>query len=355
MVIGHAECPHALFMFLFEFHMPIFFITAGYFFSVKYLNDEATFVKKRIKGLYLPFLKWAIFFTLIHNWMFDLGIMNEKYGNSANGVTHPYTWHQIQQNIVNCITEMGGYDQFLTGAFWFFRALFIASILYLILFKLWKYLTRKSNSIDYNTIGVLVCVTMLLVCAWKTGGGLRIQNIVQGGYRDLMGTFYFGCGFLFKQYQNKIKQNWWLTVSYFIIVALFSTYAPASMDWNTSFNKFLLSPIPAILGFLMVYNVSTWLDRHDGIIKRFLVYCGDNTLYIFIFHIVSFKLVSLIKIWYYNLDYLQIGCHMVVHYNSEKDLFWIPYSIAGVGIPLVWNYYYKRIKSSIIKRHQFSH
>lgn len=97
MVITHSECPSALCTFAYEFHMPLFFITAGYFFSVKYLSDEATFVKKRIKGLYLPFVKWAVFFLIIHNWMFDLGILNEKYGNPGGGVTHPYSWHQMQQ------------------------------------------------------------------------------------------------------------------------------------------------------------------------------------------------------------------------------------------------------------------
>ena len=94
MVIAHAEAPGWLCRFIFEFHMPLFFITAGFFFSLKYLNDEATFVKKRVKGLYWPFVKWAIFFLIIHNWMFDLGILNETFGNEAGGVTHPYSWHQ---------------------------------------------------------------------------------------------------------------------------------------------------------------------------------------------------------------------------------------------------------------------
>lgn len=49
MVIGHADCPDALGAFLYEFHMPLFFITAGYFFSVRYINDEATFVKNASK------------------------------------------------------------------------------------------------------------------------------------------------------------------------------------------------------------------------------------------------------------------------------------------------------------------
>lgn len=121
MVIAHAEAPGWLCKFIFEFHMPLFFITAGYFFSLKYLDDEATFVKKRVKGLYVPFVKWAVFFLIIHNWMFDLGILNETFGNESGGVTHPYSWHQMQQNLWTIVTAMGGYDAFLCGAFWFFR------------------------------------------------------------------------------------------------------------------------------------------------------------------------------------------------------------------------------------------
>ena len=42
MVIGHADAPEAIHLFLYEFHMPVFFITAGFFFSLRYLTDEAT-------------------------------------------------------------------------------------------------------------------------------------------------------------------------------------------------------------------------------------------------------------------------------------------------------------------------
>jgi len=348
MVIGHADCPILLGKFLYEFHMPLFFITAGYFFSIKYLDNEADFVKKRLKGLYIPFLKWSIFFLLIHNWMFSLGILNEKYGNEGGGVTHPYSWHQLQQNIWNCVSEMAGYDVFLTGAFWFFRALLVASILYLISFKLWRIFFKRINKINYTYIGIAVCITMFLICAWKTGEGLRVQNLVQGGYRDLMGTFFFGIGFLFRQNENKIKNKWWLTLSYFIIVFAFSYYLPSGMDWKSDLNQFLSLPIPAILGFLMTYNISIWIDKHDNVIRRFLIYCGNNTLSIFIFHIISFKVVSLIKIWYYHLDYQQIGSHMVVHHNSREDLFWILYAIAGVGIPLLSKYYYTKLKSRYV-------
>jgi fucose 4-O-acetylase-like acetyltransferase len=352
MVIAHAEAPGWLCKFIFEFHMPLFFITAGYFFSLKYLNDEATFVKKRVKGLYWPFVKWAVFFLIIHNWMFDLGVLNETYGNEMGGVTHPYTWHQIQQNLWNIVTAMGGYDQFLCGAFWFFRGLFVASILYLIIYKV---LDSSLKSARWKkAIPYLICLVMLLLCAWKTHQGLKVITLVQGGYRDMMGCFFFGCGFIFRQYADRYRRSmsrhyaaFWSSIVFGIVVFLFSKYLTANMNWRSTFVQFLSLPLPAILGFLMTYNLSCWLDKHDNILKRFLVYTGDHTLYVFIFHIVSYKVVSLLKIWYYGLDPKQIGCHMVIHEHSQEDQFWILYTIAGVALPLIGIWLYEKGKEKI--------
>ncbi len=351
MVIAHAEAPGWLCKFIFEFHMPLFFITAGYFFSLKYLNDEATFIKKRVKGLYWPFVKWAVFFLIIHNWMFDLGILNETFGNDAGGVTHPYSWHQIQQNLWTIVTAMAGYDQFLCGAFWFFRGLFVASILYLIIYKVvLKVLpTRAAPSVPY-----IICLLLLLLCGWKTYEGLRVINLVQGGYRDMMGCFFFGCGFIFRQFvdayhkaTNLLYVSLPMTLVCAVVVFLFSKYLTANMNWRSTYTQFLSLPVPALLGFLMTYNISRWIDGSKGWVKRFLVYTGDHTLYIFIFHIVAYKTVSLLKIWYYGLDPRQIGCHMVIHDYSQQDYFWILYTVAGVGIPLLCTWLNEEIGSRI--------
>ena len=351
MVIAHAEAPGWLCRFIFEFHMPLFFITAGYFFSLKYLNDEATFVKKRVKGLYWPFVKWAVFFLIIHNWMFDLGILNETFGNEAGGVTHPYSWHQIQQNLWTIVTAMAGYDAFLCGAFWFFRGLFVASILYLIIYKVALKLlpTRAKTLTPY-----LICLIMLLLCGWKTYEGLRIINLVQGGYRDMMGCFFFGCGFIFHQFVEeyhkataRVYMSLPMTLVCAIVVFLFSKYLTANMNWRSTYTQFLSLPVPALLGFLMTYNISRWIDHTKGWVKKFLVYTGDHTLNIFIFHIISYKVVSLLKIWYYGLDPRQIGCHMVIHDYSQHDLFWILYTFAGVGIPLLGTWLSELVKARI--------
>ena len=372
MVIGHADCPGWLSAFLYEFHMPVFFACAGYFFSLKYLHQEATFVKRRFKGLYLPFVKWSVFFLIIHNLMFSIGLLNERYGNWTGGVTHPYTWHQAQQRLWNIVTAMGGYDEFLCGAFWFFRALLVASIGWLVVFKLTDWLAtylgqtvratsladRFAGAINYLSnrrytlvIPLLCSLVFLLLAGWKTYSGLRIVNLVQGGYRDLMGGFFFGCGFLFRQWEHIYRPRWWTTFLFAAVVAWFSVYATANMNWRSTFQQFLWLPIPALCGCLMTYDVATYIDNHrDNLLHRFLCFCGDNTLPIFVFHIISFKLVSVLKIMYYGMDWGQIGCHMVIHDHAHEDFFWILYAIVGVGLPLACTWGWRRLSG-----HQVNH
>jgi hypothetical protein len=244
---------------------------------------------------------------------------------------------------------MGGYDQFLCGAFWFFRGLFVASILYLIIYKVLDSTIKPARW--KKAIPYLICLIMLLLCGWKTYEGLKVITLVQGGYRDMMGCFFFGVGFIFRQYaesyQALIKRNYaiiWTTIVFGIVVYLFSYYLTANMNWRSSYTQFLSLPVPALLGFLMTYNISMLLDKKDNWLKRFLVYTGDHTLNIFIFHIVAYKVVSLIKIWYYGLDIQQIGCHMVIHEHSQEDAFWVLYTIAGVGIPLFVTWIVERWK-----------
>jgi len=344
MVIGHADCPRDLSVFIYEFHMPLFFMAAGYFFSLRYLNDEATFVKKRLKGLYVPFVKWSVFFLIIHNWMFSLGILNEKYGNWTGGVTHPYTWHQAEQRLWNIVSSMGGYDEFLCGAFWFFRGLLVASILYLVFFKLghvlWKKVARSVPSGHALTLWIplAVCLVALGLAVWMSAERLKIFSLVQGGYRDLMGLFFFGVGFLFHQWKQYYKVHWLSTLLFFVVVWFFSQYAKASMTWRASFIECISLPLPAICGCLMTYNIATWIDSRDNRFKSLLVYMGNHTLQVFVFHIISYKVVSIIKIMYYHLEWEQIGCHMVIHDHASEDCFWILYTIAGVGIPLAVTY-----------------
>lgn len=344
MVLGHTEGPGFLMHIVYLFHMPIFFITAGYFFSRKYLSDPWTFVVKRFKGLYVPMVKWALFFLVIHNLMFDVGILSEQFGNWENGVTHPYNLKTFLQRAVNIVTSMSGYDEFLAGAFWFFRALLISSILFLALYYAMEGRWRRLRG---NGIVAVICLGALGFAALKIGYGLKVVNVVQGGIREAWGVFFFGVGVLYRAYEHRIKEHWSIALAGLGILCLGTTLGWHGMTLSPWTQDVLTLPLTGIAGFLMVHYVAGWIERHDGVVKRALVHCGEMTLYIYVFHIISFKVVSAIKIAYYGLDWGQMGCHMVVHEHSKDDLFWVLYTIAGTALPLLWMWGYRRVATPL--------
>lgn len=64
-VLAHAmPTDHILFEIIYVFHMPLFFIMSGYCFKEKYLSDAKTFVIRKIKGIYVPFVLFSLPFLL---------------------------------------------------------------------------------------------------------------------------------------------------------------------------------------------------------------------------------------------------------------------------------------------------
>ena len=126
----------------------------------------------------------------------------------------------------------------------------MASIFYIVLFKLFDMAATGAGKQAWRTtvVPVAVCLAALALGAWKTGEGLRVTNLIQGGYREIMGTFFFGCGFIFRQMHEKYKATWWSTIAFAAITLVFSLYAPSSMAWNADFERFLRLPLPAICG-----------------------------------------------------------------------------------------------------------
>lgn len=329
MVIGHAEAPGFLTNFIYTFHMPLFFITAGYFFGPKQAADPWGFCTRRMKGLYVPFIKYALIFLFLHNIFFHFGILNETYGNWTGGVLHPYSASDFVHRMLHIFTSMSGYDEFLAGAFWFFRGLLVASVLFLVLYRL----LAGRGRITHTGAAAIICAGALAFTAVRIAFGFRLSVIPNGGMREIWGLFFFGIGVLYKHYEPRIRENLPLFLLYFALMLGAGWMHLCGMNNSGTLRDVWSLPLTGTLGFLMVMAASRWIDRRDGWLRTFLLFCGGNTLYILVWHILAYKAVSIAKILWYGLDWRQIGCHMVVH-DHNGDLFWIAYSIAGVLLPL---------------------
>lgn len=339
MVAGHAELPTPLSNFIYVWHMPLFFMAAGYFFSERNIADPWNFCVRRAKGLYIPFLKWSIFFLILHNFWFLIGILNETYGNWEGGVTHPYTWNDFIKRVWLCVTSMSGYDEFISGAFWFFRGLLVASILFLILSRCIYGTSFRLRRTEYTLslwqTAAIICVIALAFNTVRLGFGLRITVIPNGGLREIWGLFFFGTGVVYHHFEERIGNRKWLSLLCLVILCLAAWQHTCGMNNKGRLIDVVTLPVTGTCGWILARHVAACIDARKSILRRLLVFIGNNTLYVFIFHIISFKLVNPLKIWWYGLDPAQMGCHMVIHYNNHEDLFWLLYTLAGVAIPLI--------------------
>lgn len=75
MVAGHADAPFTHFIYL--FHMAVFFIAAGFNFKLKYDRKGIKYyIRRRVRGLYLPYVLWNVFYIIFNNTLIDLNMSN---------------------------------------------------------------------------------------------------------------------------------------------------------------------------------------------------------------------------------------------------------------------------------------
>lgn len=77
-----------------------------------------------------------------------------------------------------------------------------------------------------------------------------------------------------------------------------------------------------------------------------LAYIGKHSMAIMIGHFLCFKLVSygLIAVW--KIPYFCASAFPVL---TDTGIWWIIYTLVGVGIPLVAQYIWKKFKYSVLK------
>lgn len=412
-VMAHAASPLPVSRLSYMIGVSLFFMASGCFFNVKYLNDEGTFVKRRLHRLYVPFVKWSVLLLILHNLWFHIGILSETYGNATGEVTHPLNAQQWMQSLWSIVTNMSGYDAFLGEAYWFFRALLVSGIAFLILFKLLSllpfYRTAEADAPEikenperfspYSLIALTISGISLGLAMWKTGCNLQWTGLSQGGYRELMGIFFLSTGYLYHRFFNWVAYNHpqnalplprlvansdgsplsmgvkcrhyaavaWISTKNFtrtthripvapllfsaLIVALLAAFPHPTMAVRArNIGEVLALALSGIAGFALIYHLSViinnlmkTLDKSAGnagnthIVSKMLLYIGDNTLYIFGWHLLAFKLASMLKVGIYGLPWEMVGGHPVVHSESGQ-WFWVIYTIIGIAVPLLCVY-----------------
>ena len=307
--------------------MPLFFVCSGYFF--KDISDWPSlhsFYKKRMKGLYLPYLKWSLLFLLLHNTFRHLHITESVI----------YQKEDYIRQLIKMIF-MTDYE-LLTRPFWFIKELLFASILVATISFITSRLSIKKRSELLFVIALLSSVISKLLPPIPLIGDCSLL---------CLSISYYYTGILIYKYKHLIPLTFPTLILTFILLLFGSIFFKGTIDMRFT-NVYNQIPyyILSITGIIMILCVSNKLETTKSV--SILYYIGNHTMPILALNLLALKVGSLLKIWIYGLPIEQLASFTVIYdYNSW---YWLIYTIIGVAIPLLIHFLYIKIIHLLISR-----
>lgn len=317
MVVGHSGCPITFCRFIYLFHMPLFFICSGYFF--KDISDRPSlysFYKKRIKGLYWPYLKWSLLFLLLHNTFRHLHITESVIYQKEDYVRH----------LIKMIF-MTDYE-LLIRPFWFIKELLLASLIVATTSFLNARLFTKKRPELLFVIATIFSVISKFAPPIPIIGDCSVL---------CLSVLYYYTGILIYKYKQFIPLTYTTLILTFIIVLLGSLFFKGTIDMRfTSIYNQIPYYIFSIAGIIMILCISQKLETTNKV--SLLYYIGNHTMPILALNLLALKVGSCLKIWIYRLPIEQLASFTVIYDNNSW--YWLIYTIIGVAIPLLIHFIY---------------
>ena len=241
MVLAHSGFSIYANQFINMFHMPLFFFFSGYCFKEKYLQDWKGFTTKRIKGVYIPFVKWSLLFLLLHNVFFHLNIYNGEYGFRGS-VSYLYTFSEFAPRALHIVTRMTDEEQLL-GGYWFLHSLLFGAFFFYMALRLIR------NPLLGGVILLMACLLFIVV-----NKSLPYFHV---GYRDCLAAFFMMMGFWYKQTNWQIEeQKWYLVIPLSLAFVILGTHYWQCGMLTITWQKLLPYSATALAGILMVFAIS---------------------------------------------------------------------------------------------------
>lgn len=308
--------------------MPLFFFCSGYFFKDQtHLNNLWHFSNKRIKSLYLPYLKWSFSFLLLHNIFFNSHLYN-----------NPYELTDYFRSALDIVT-MTEFETLLRP-FWFLKILLLSSICVGLISYLWnKYMQNYHNILSLLFVFVITISIKLMNIKIPVIGDPSIITF---------GAMYILSGFVYRKYENNMHINFIGSIILLCIILIGSNRFPGIIDmrYTTALNT-LPYYILSIMGIILVLDISIILDNmNNKRVCNILYFIGNRTMPILALHLLSLKLGNYVKLNLFNLPIDRLSDHTVI--TDYNEFFWIIYILLGIISPLLaydlFNTIMKRIK-----------
>lgn len=305
-VWAHAKGPFS--GYIYQFHMPLFFLISGYLFNAR--NSFRQFLTGKVKSIYIPFVMWNL-----------LAVGIKTVLNSNN-------WEANAKQSLEILLTLSKDGRFF-GATWFLGALFMVSVLY----KFLDVTIQQSNWKRPLITGLFAAMAVM---------GFEINLPYMLSRTLILGMFY-AAGFLVKEYQEKLHpfDRPPSAVLAFLIFVVIGRYNSANMGKNEYRYPFSFVFGALLASYCLISTSRLMQDssiRLVRLMKRGLCYLGKKSIDIVIWQFVAFRLVIVLQLWMNGEPISDLLLYYPVY--SASNGWWIVYTIVGCAVPIWWGNMY---------------
>jgi len=252
--------------YIYSFHMPLFFMVAGFFHPIK--QDKNSIVK-RIKTILIPYFIWSMFLFVF--WLF----LGRFYGESLHHNLSPI------KNFLGIFYAQGGRDYMDWGIpMWFLPTIFLTFLVFYLIRKVENYYIYFSLLVVTPVVGFLLAYLFPMKYVWSFDVAL-------------VSLFFYTIGFYSFNYLKKINaQTTWtlLLISGMIHFILFTFNGKIDMYRSVYSNEFLfiINGVSGTLFYLLLFKSFQKL--------KFFEFLGKFTIPILALQIRALTLIKLILV-----------------------------------------------------------
>lgn len=305
MVVGHSGCPNYLRNFIYLFHMGLFYYASGHFFKTNGIDGFLPFLKKKVIGLYRPFVIWGGIFVLLHNVFYSLGWYTEEYSLS-------YTIKKLAMTVLFKDVEN------LLAPLWFLQSLFKGLIITYIVCLIPQKWSRWSLVIMLYIIGWICCE--------------KEVHLFYSMNRDMGIVIAIFMGYELRNFS--ILQNKYCFVFSLILLIVAAFYVKIELVFD-EMGPFGMFPVLTLAGVIFIRKIISVCQQNQGFCYRLFTWLGRNSLYILIFHFTGFHLLSMAMV-NFGIGNPKSLSNLIIMDGINNNVWFIPYTLAGLLLPFVY-------------------
>ncbi len=314
-----------------EFFLQMFVFISGYFYKDYYSKNLLLFYKKRISGLYLPFVFYCTSFLILNNFFVKCNIYPPEMAlNFSKSIK---LFYQIL---------MLTYTPQLAGAMWFVSSLFIISIVFSLASRFSLLLWGKMGKLRHQEITrCLIVVTLYIIGIYYIRKKVPAMIDV-----SLVLLLFYYLGFLFREFEQIIPMNFPFFIISIALIIFLSRIGFIEFSQRQYIHP-LFVVMCGIAGIYFNLYIAKKMPPNSSskCITSIMSYIGKNSMAILALHLLSYKIISFFIIITHHLPPTKLSDFPTI--KSVTQQLKILYITAGIFIPIGIKFIYESLRQRI--------